>query len=190
MFHFRLKRGIYGYRRRLKVKNALLIVLLAIFILVQLWAKRYFNAQFQMFLNVMAVLTALPIANLASQLVAIGGFPAISRETYDAYRIYEDRCIMLYDLVLSTKEHVIPADVIAIHPTGIYLWCTNPKANPQKAEQELNESLSNQSVKLKLHVSGDQRTFDKRMKSLKLTPAEGLSETLERANYLLCAMSM
>ena len=66
MFHFRLKRGIYGYRRRLKVKNALLIVLLAIFILVQLWAKRYFNAQFQMFLNVMAVLTALPIANLAS----------------------------------------------------------------------------------------------------------------------------
>lgn len=190
MFHFRLKRGVYGYRRHLKIKNAVLIVLLAVFIVAQLWAKRYFTAQFQMFLNVMAVLTALPIANLASTLVAIGKFPAISRETYDIYRVYEDRCIMLYDLVLTTKDHVVPADVIAIHPTGIYVWCTNPKANPQKAEQELNESLKSQNMKLKLHVSGDQRTFDKRMKSLKETPAGDLAETLERANYLLCAMSM
>ena len=187
---FRLEKGIYGYRRRLKRRYLVFIGLLVIFIAAQLYIRQLFTEKLQMFITIMAFITALPTANLASTLVAIGRFHPVSEEVYGQYRGYEDRCTMLYDLVLNSKDSVLPMDVIAIHPTGIYAWCTNSKANISKAEAELNETLRGQNVSLKLHISGEQRTFDKRMKSLKVSSDSKAEKGMELAAGLLKTMSM
>ena len=32
-------------------------------------------------------------------------------------------------MVLTTKDYVLPMDAVAVHPTGIYAYCINPKVN-------------------------------------------------------------
>lgn len=31
---------------------------------------------------------------------------------------------MLYDLIITSREAIIPVDAAAVHPTGVYAYCT------------------------------------------------------------------
>ena len=30
---------------------------------------------------------------------------------------------MLYDLIITSRDFIMPVDVVVIHPTGVYLYC-------------------------------------------------------------------
>lgn len=89
----------------------------------------------------MAIVTVLPAANLASPLIAIFKYHTPEQAFHEAYMPYEEKFEVLYDLVLTTPEDVIPSDVTVVHPTGIYVYCINPKLNVKRAEAGLNELL-------------------------------------------------
>ncbi len=110
------------------------------FIIAQLVGRSFTdNDSVKKILTVMAIVTVLPAANLASPLIAIFKYHTPEQAFHEAYMPYEEKFEVLYDLVLTTPEDVIPSDVTVVHPTGIYVYCINPKLNVKRAEAGLNE---------------------------------------------------
>lgn len=185
------KKGDYGYRNSLKKKQIFKVGLLAAFILAQLGA-RYFtdNQSFKNILTVMAVVTVLPAANLASPLLAAFPYKTSSREFYEMTHSYEDNFPILYDLILTTKDFVLPMDAIIIHPTGIYAYCINQKIDAAEAEKSLNEILSAQRLDPNMKITKELYTFEKRLKSLKKASEYEDDGSVEYAVKLLKSLSM
>lgn len=73
--------------------------------------------------TISAILTVLPMANLASPLVASWKIRTAPRELYDACRPYGEKFPILYDLIITSRDFIMPVDVAVIHPTGVYLYC-------------------------------------------------------------------
>lgn len=187
----RIKKGMYGYRNSFKRRQLFKIAILAIFILAQLGA-RYFtgNQAFKNVLTVMAVITVLPTANLAAPLVAIWRYKTPAEEFHKKYVPCEQNYHILYDLILTTKDYVMPMDVIAVHPTGIYAYCINSKVDGPKAEKALNDTLKSQNLKPNLKLTKELNTFDKRIKSLKPALEYEADENMDFAMDVLKSMSM
>ena len=130
----KIKKGDYGYRNHFKRKQLFIIALLALFIIAQLVGRSFTdNDSVKKILTVMAIVTVLPAANLASPLIAIFKYHTPEQAFHEAYMPYEEKFEVLYDLVLTTPEDVIPSDVTVVHPTGIYVYCINPKLNVKRA---------------------------------------------------------
>lgn len=164
----KIQKGEYGYRNRFKKRLAFLITLLALFILAQLGARFLTDSQAaKNILTVMAVVTVLPMANLGSTLVAVLKYQTPPREFYEKFAVYEEKFPVLYDLVITTKEDVLPMDVIVVHPTGIYAYCINAKVDVRSAEAALNEMLKAQRLDPNMKLTKELSTFEKRIKSLK-----------------------
>lgn len=164
----KIEKGEYGYRTSFKKKHLFLVAILVLFIMAQLFGRNFTEEKaVKNILTVMAVVTVLPAANLASPLVAVMKYRTPSREFYDKYSLYNEKFPMLFDMVLTTKDYVLPMDAIAVHPTGIYAYCINQKVNVQEAEKSLNEILISQRLDPNMKITKDLSTFDKRIKSLK-----------------------
>ena len=118
----RIKKGEYGYRNSMRRGRVMKIAVLTLFILAQLGARWFTDSTaLKNILTVMAVITVIPAANLASPYIAVFPFKTPSREFYEKLSPYESKFTILYDLVLTTKDDVLPMDAIVVHPTGIYL---------------------------------------------------------------------
>ena len=164
----KIKKGDYGYRNHFKRKQLFIIALLALFIIAQLVGRSFTdNDSVKKILTVMAIVTVLPAANLASPLIAIFKYHTPEQAFHEAYMPYEGKFEVLYDLVLTTPEDVIPSDVTVVHPTGIYVYCINPKLNVKRAEAGLNELLKANKLDPNLKIVTSRSTFDKRIHSLK-----------------------
>ena len=187
----RVKKGEYGYRNAFKKRQCLIVFVLILFILGQLGARYMAQAQaVRNILTVMAILTVLPAANAASPLVACLKYKTPPHGFYDTYSAYEEKFIMLYDLVLTTKDDVLPMDAIAVHPTGIYAYCVNKRADAKRAEKALNEILTAQKLDPNMRVTNELKTFDKRIKSLKPASEYEDDGTVEYAVRVLKSLSM
>lgn len=187
----KIQKGEHGYRDSFKKIQLLKIGILVAFILAQLGA-RYLtdNQSVKNILTVMAVVTVLPAANLASPFVAVFKYKTSSQEFHEKYKPFEENFTILYDLVITTKEDVMPMDAVAVHPTGVYAYCINQKVNAQSAEKDLNETFVSQRLDPNVKVTKDLSTFEKRIKSLK--PASDYEDdgSMEYAVALLKSMSM
>lgn len=162
------KKGDYGYRNYFKMRQTFIISLLALFILAQLGARFLTDEQaVKNILTVMAVVTVLPAANLGATLVAVLKFKTPPKSFYEEYSRYEDKGTILYDLVITTKDAVLPMDVVIVHPTGIYAYCINKKVKVQAAEHEINEVLKTHRLDPNMKITTELSVFEKRIKSLK-----------------------
>ena len=70
-------------------------------------------------LTVMAVLTVLPVANVASPFLASFRFRTPKKEFYQSIFPFEEKCVVLYDLIITSKEQILPLDAVAVHPTAV-----------------------------------------------------------------------
>lgn len=82
------------------------------------------------------------MANLASPLVASWKIRTAPRELYDACRPYGEKFPILYDLIITSRDFIMPVDVAVIHPTGVYLYCPKKGIDTKAAEKFLNEMLT------------------------------------------------
>ena len=164
----KIKKGEYGYRNSMRRGRVIKIAILTLFILAQLGARWFTDSgALKNILTVMAVITVIPTANLAAPYIAIFPFKTSSREFYEKLAPYESKFTILYDLVLTTKDDVLPMDAIVVHPTGIYAYCINQKAKLPRAEKALNEILAAQRLDPNMKITGELSSFEKRVKSLK-----------------------
>ena len=187
----KIKKGDYGYRNHFKRKQLFIIALLALFIIAQLVGRSFTdNDSVKKILTVMAIVTVLPAANLASPLIAIFKYHTPEQAFHEAYMPYEEKFEVLYDLVLTTPEDVIPSDVTVVPPTGIYVYCINPKLNVKRAEAGLNELLKANKLDPNLKIVTSRSTFDKRIHSLKPASEYEDDGTVEYGVRVIKGLSM
>ena len=119
------------------------------------------------FLTVMAILTVLPMANLASPLLASLKYRTSERAFYEKARAYEGKCTMLYDLIVTTKEQILPLDAVAVHPNGVFAFCSNEKTDLSKAEKAVNALFQANKLDPNVKLIRDPHAFFRRLDSLK-----------------------
>lgn len=187
----KINKGEYGYRDSHKKMRVFLTGLLTAAIMAQLIARSFTDSQAtKNILTVMAILTVLPMANMASPLIASWKYRTPSEAFHQKMVPYEKNGEVLYDLIVTTKEHVIPLDAAAVHPAGIFAYCTSSRLNTGKAEKELQELLKNNRISLKLRLITDEKSFFRRLDSLKPASEYEDDGTLEYAARLLKNLSM
>ena len=164
----KIKKGDYGYRNHFKRKQLFIIALLALFIIAQLVGRSFTdNDSVKKILTVMAILSVLPTANVASPMLAAWKWKTPSEDFHRALAAYEDKGIVLYELIVTTREQVLPFDGILVHPMGVFAYCVNPKTDVQKAQKALNEIFRAHKLDENIKVIKDEKQFFNRLKSLK-----------------------
>lgn len=164
----RKEKGDYGYRDSSRRMRMMITAILVAAILVQVGARFLAREQAaKNILTVMAILTVLPMANMASPLLASWRYRTPPEEFHKKMTAYEKKCVILYDLILTTKEFVLPMDSIAVHSSGVYAYCTAKKVDPVRAEQSLNALLAANRLEPHVKVFKDEKSLFRRLDSLK-----------------------
>ena len=184
-------KGQYGCRNRRKYIQIAGVALGAAAILIQLGARALVEGEaYKNILTVMAIVSVLPTANVAVPFLASIRFWTPKKEFYQKLNPYEEKCTVLYDLILTSREQILPMDGILVHPTGVYCFCSNPKADIRKAENYLNEVFRSHKLDPNVKVIADEKAFFRRAASLK--PADGYEDdgSVGYAADLLKTLSM
>lgn len=185
------EKGEYGYRGYLKKLQTGMVLLGVAAILIQLGARHFIeNQDFKNILTVMAVLSVLPMANLASPLLASWRYKTLEKGLYDVFRSFEDRCLMIYELVITSREQIIPVEAAAIHSSGIYLYIPLRKLNWKKAEEFLREELEHDRSKLPVSIIREETEFLERLEALKQEDRWQEDIELTAASRLLKRLAM
>ena len=164
----KIRKGQYGYRDQHKKSRALLTGLFVAAIIAQLIARQLTSEQAaKNILTVMAILTVLPMANLASPLLASWKYRTAERSFYEKARSYEEKCTMLYDLIVTTKEQILPLDAVAVHPNGVFAFCSNEKTDLSKAEKAVNALFKANKLDPNVKLIRDPHVFFRRLDRLK-----------------------
>jgi hypothetical protein len=107
------------------------------------------------------------MANIASPLLASWKYHSMDRALYDQIRPYEAKTTILYDLILTTKEQIIPLDAVIVHPSCVVGYCPNAKLDAAKAEKGLNELLKASRLDPNLKIIKEEKMFLRRLEGLK-----------------------
>ncbi|MCI8268113.1 MAG: O-linked GlcNAc transferase-like protein [Lachnospiraceae bacterium] len=185
------EKGQFGYRNSMQRMRLLITGILVAAIVAQLLARFLTdNPAAKNILTVMAILTVLPMANMASPLLASWRYRTPTETFHQKVQPYESVCVILYDLILTTKEYVLPMDVIAVHPNGVYAYCTAKKKDPAKAEKALNELFYANRLKLKVKLIWEENSLWRRLECLKPADPAVDDGTVEYVVSLLKSLSM
>lgn len=185
------KKGEYGYRESKRKMRLFLVLLLLAAILIQLFARYLTDSQAaKNILTVMAVLTVLPMANMASPLIASWKYRTAPAQFHEKTATYETSFTILYDLIITSKEFILPMDAIAVHPNGVVAFCSSRKVDSAKAEQFLNNMLAGQKLDANAKVVKDEKTFFRRLDNLKPSSEYEDDGSLPYVEALLKSLSM
>ncbi len=161
-------KGEYGSRNQGRNIRLGITLLLAAAIIAQLVARRFTDdTAAKNILTVMAILTVLPMANMASPLLASWNYRTPDAAFYEKIRPYEAKTRILYDLVLTTKEQVIAADAAIVHPIGVFLYVPQAKLDGAKAEKGLNALFSANRLDANVKIIRDEKSFLRRLDIIK-----------------------
>ena len=164
----RLEKGTYGYRNAYKKRQLFFVVLFILAIVAQLILRNFVAEQiYKNLITISAILTVLPMANLASPLLASWKYRTAERAFYEKARAYEGKCTMLYDLIVTTKEQILPLDAVAVHPNGVFAFCSNEKTDLSKAEKAVNALFQANKLDPNVKLIRDPHAFFRRLDSLK-----------------------
>ena len=117
-------------------------------------------------------------------------FFVVPEELHKACLPYEDKFPILYDLVITSNDLIMPVDAAVVHPTGVYLYCTNPKVDRKKAEKFLNEMLVGWKLDGNAKVMNEEKKFLRRLSELKTVTEEEDDGSAPHVLKLLKSLSM
>lgn len=184
-------KGQYGYRKYHRKTELGKVCFGAAMILAQLAARQLIDSTaWKNILTVMAILSVLPTANVASPLLAAWRYKTPSEEFYRKVSAFGDRFSILYDLIITTRDAAIPADAAVIHPTGVFLYCTSPKLDTAKAEKFLKEMFTGHKLNPSVKIILDEKAFYHRLESLKPADAYEDDGSVDYTVQLLKNLSM
>ncbi|MCI9590146.1 MAG: O-linked GlcNAc transferase-like protein [Lachnospiraceae bacterium] len=187
----RISKGSYGYRNYRKKIQMIELAVGTAMILAQLLARNFTDNQAaRNILTVMAILTVLPVANVASPFFAAFPYSTPGKDFHKALIPYEEKCVILYDLIVTSKEQILPLDGIAVHPAGVCAYCSNPKTDIKKAESYLNSMFTAHRLDGNVRVINDLGAFERRLKGFKPASSYEDDGSVDYAAELLKNLSM
>lgn len=162
------EKGEYGYRDYHKRIQLMEVLFGGAMIMAQLLARNFTDNQAaKNVLTLMAILSVLPTANVASPLLAAWRYKTCSPDLFQKTSGLEKTGILLYDLIVTSKEMMIPLDAVMVHPKAVVAYCTSPKTDAKKAEKYLNDTFAVRRLDPNVKIIKDEKMFLKRLKELK-----------------------
>lgn len=137
-----------------------------------------------------AILLVLPMANLASPLIAAWKIKETPEDFYNEVKPYEKKFPVLYDLIITNTDLIMPVDSAVIHPTGVYLFCPNKNIDTKKAEKFLNEILEGWKLDKNAKVMVEKKNYLNRIASLKEVTEEDDDGSVDYVKKVLLGLSM
>lgn len=185
------KKGEYGYRDRHRKIQLAMVLFGAAMILAQLAARNLTDNQAaKNILTVMAILSVLPTANVASPLLASWKYRTPSEKFRQKFQEMEGDMTVLYDLILTSKEQIIPADVVAVHPKGVFVYCPSERLDEKKAEKYLNDTFRSHKLDPHVKIMKDENGYLRRLKGLRPAAEYEDDGSVEYTAKLLKSLSM
>lgn len=187
----RYKKGQYGYRRYHRRVEICKVAIGGALILAQLLCRGLTDSEAaRNILTVMAILSVLPVANVASPLLAAWRYKTPTEEFYKKVLAYEEKGPVLYDLVITSREALMPIDALLVHPTGVFAYCTAKKLDQAKAEKFFKEMFTGHRLDIRVKLIFDERTFLNRLAGLKPRTEYEDDGSVDYAVTLLKSISM
>ncbi len=187
----RKEKGQYGYRdyhRRVQLAKVLFG---AAMIFLQAGARGFTDNQAaKNILTVMAVLSVLPTANVASPMLASWRYRTSSAGFFEKANARQKKGLILYDLIVTSKEQIIPLDAVMIHQKGVFAYSVSEKMDVKKAEKYLNDMFKSHGLDPNVKVIGEEQAFFKRLDSLRAVPESEDDGSVGYAADLLRNLSM
>ena len=183
----RLEKGTYRYRTAHKKRQLFFVVLFILAIVAQLVLRNFITEQiYKNLVTISAILTVLPMANL----VVAARIPEVPEEFHNACVPYEEKFPILYDLIITSNDLIMPVDAAVVHPTGVYLYCPNKNVDRKKAEKFLNEMLVGWKLDGNAKIMNEEKKFLRRLSELKTVTEEEDDGSAPHVLKLLKSLSM
>ncbi len=162
------QKGEFGYRRAHRKRQIAVVgFFLAAIAALLVWRQFITWDGLRNLVTISAILLVLPMANLASPLVAALKIKETSASVHAACAPYEEKFPILYDLIITSAEQIVPIDAAIIHPSGVYCYCPDKKLDGKKAEHFLNEMLLKWKLDGNAKIMNEEKNFLRRLSQLK-----------------------
>lgn len=185
------EKGQYGYRTAHKKKQIRNIAVFAVMIAALLIARNFIPREdINNLVTISAILLVLPMANLASPLIASWKIAETPEEFYKDVQPYEEKFPVLYDLIITNSDLIMPVDAAVIHPTGVYLYCPNKAIDIKKGETFLNEMLVGWKLDGNAKIMTERKNYLNRLATLKDVTEEDDDGSAPHVRKLLVSLSM
>lgn len=186
----RYEKGQFGYRDYHKKMELGKICIGAFMIIAQLALRTLVDStSWKNLLTVTAILSVLPVANAASPLLASWRFITPPDLFYKKVVSYERKSRILYDLIITSKDSLMPMDAVAVHPTGVYAYCTAKKLDKAKAERFFKDMFTGHKLEPRVKLIRDEEAFLNQLSHLE--PVSECEDTkLKETITLLKSLSM
>ena len=184
-------KGEYGYLRKKKIRQFLKVLLCGANIIFLLLLGIYIAKSRNNLLTILAVVFCLPLANFAATLITVFPYRSGDEKRYREFQKAAEGLLTSYDMVMTSKELVLPVSFGVIHENGIFLY-GEPKGKwkkPKEAEDFVERMLRANNEDASVHIFQDWQPFLRRLSSLNRTEGEP-SEKLFRQKAVLLAISI
>lgn len=156
----KIQKGQPGYIKAQKQK-LLLFTIMEFAIVVALLLLGYFQTGTKLnLLTAVAVLGCLPASKMLVEFIAIASYKAVDPEKYMET---EEKAALLttaYDMVITSKEKIMPVDAVVISGNTVCGYASNPKTDVAKVAQHLKETLhQNRLDKVTVKIFSDYAAF-------------------------------
>ena len=182
-----LNKGTYGYRNAHRIRNILILMIIAAVIAAQILAGRLIGGNLRILFTFTGILCVLPLANVASPTIAMAKYGTPPVTDYDKVQEYADRGMILYDLIFTTKDSVFPADFCVIRDGAAVILSPVRPAAKTALKQHLENCLRNEALRVHAGICTDMEEFQRALSVL--PPCAEVTEKMQRTAELFLNLS-
>ena len=183
------QKGCKYYRKNTKRQRLIIAFILLAAIIIQVVLSKVLSGTYSIFFTIMAILTVLPFGVILSPLIAILKYNSRTKEEYSSVDIYSDRGIILYDIILNTREQIMPLDFILINKDSIFVYLSNKSIRIDKTKAYIYDIIKSSKMKLKINIYTELNMYMKALSRLEKIEAAD-KEKLQDIAYIISNLSM
>ena len=174
-----LKKGTPGYRNRHIFRQAAFAAALILLIAALVRFSGRFSGNTKMFIMVAGIILAVPLANTAAPLLAMGKYRSLAKAETERAGAFRDRGELVYELVFTTKEKIYPAGLCLVKE-GLVLACLDEgqAKDAEALKGHLKRCLNLEKLRPEVRVFSEREAFFAALEEL---PPASSGETDEPA---------
>lgn len=185
------EKGERGYLRGKKIKYLLIALLLAAVMLAFLLVGFFINSNTKNIYTIMAILTALPFANLVTVYIAMFPYSAPPQEEYDKVSDAAGGGLFSTELAVTAPNlKTIYLAYVYVANGMVLAYSSTKDVEPKKYEEYLSGMLAANSFQMHVKVFTQLSPFIKRVKDMDHTPRSEADERLLAAEKVIRSLAL
>lgn len=185
------EKGTRGYLRGKKIKYLLIMLLLAGVMLVFLLIGFFMSGDTKNIYTIMAILTALPFANLLTVYIAMFPFSAPEQEEYDQVADAAGEGLFSTELAVTAGNmKTIYLPYVYVANGTVVAYSAMKDLEPKKYEDYISGMLAANKVQMHVKIFTQLAPFVKRVKEMDHTPRSEAEEKLLAAEKTLRSLAI